>query len=358
MMKLKIIAPGRICLFGDHQDYLELPVIACAIDRQLELTAKENGSNLFRIYMPDIHSERIIPISEKFEILEKGDHYASALRVLRRYGCIPTTGFDLTLKSTVPINAGISSSSAIVVAWIYFLLKAFSSSEKISPEFVAKLAYEAEVLEHHSPGGKMDQFTISLGDIVYIDTSSEFSVTRIGTQMEGLILAESGIPKETFGLLDHVRTKASKAIELVCKKYPNFILHQAEEKDISKLSEELPQHLLPYFSAAILNHEITEKALIEFKKDTLDLHVIGRLMTAHHEILKNDLQITVPQIDCLIDAAMNAGAFGAKIVGSGGGGSIVAISSSEKKEDIIRAIKEAGAKDAYSVSVAKGVHYA
>ena len=122
MSQLTISAPGRICLFGDHQDYLGLPVIACAIDRQVILSAEKNNEGVFHIIMPDISSERKIDISETFDILEPQDYFASAMRVVRRYGCNPSIGYTLTLKSNIPINAGISSSSAIVVAWVHFLI--------------------------------------------------------------------------------------------------------------------------------------------------------------------------------------------------------------------------------------------
>lgn len=78
-------------------------------------------------------------------------------------------------------------------------------------------------------------------------------------------------------------------------------------------------------------------------------------MNQHHTILKDDLNLTVPRIDAMIDGALQAGAYGAKIVGSGGGGCIVAIAPENKKEAVIQAIKLAEAKDAYEVNVAKGV---
>ena len=137
--------------------------------------------------MPDIRSERTIPITKTFETLEKEDHFASALRVVRRYGCVPDRGFDVLLKSTIPINAGVSSSSAIVVAWIHFLLKAFGANRSITNEFIGQLAYEAEVIEHNSPGGKMDQYTISLGNIVFLNTTEDLSFKIIATELESLI---------------------------------------------------------------------------------------------------------------------------------------------------------------------------
>lgn len=351
---INIVAPGRICLFGDHQDYLGLPVIACAINKQVLLSSEENETRKFYIKMPDIGTERIIPIAETFEALEVGDHLASVLRVVRRYGCIPNKGFDIELKSTIPINAGISSSSAIVVAWTHFLLKAFGCNHEVTPSLIAQLAYEAEVVEHNSPGGKMDQFTISLGDIIYIDTSRDFSYKTIGTHLDGLILGESGVPKETIGLLGELRGKAQDAIAQLQKTNPEFSLRSVTMDEVSKLSESISEELRPYFYAAIKNHSITQQAVLEFEKEQPDRIAIGQLMNAHHLVLKNILKITVPLIDAMIDAAIEAGAYGGKIVGSGGGGSIVALAPSHKIEKVIAALKVSGAKDAYLVSVAKG----
>lgn len=349
-----IQTPARICLFGDHQDYLELPVIACAIDRFITLSAEENYTDVLYIKMPDINSERSIGISETFETLEKEDYFASTLRVLRRYNCIPNKGFTITLKSEIPINAGVSSSSAVVIAWIHFLLNAFGSSEEITPKLVAKIAYEAEVIEHNSPGGKMDQFTIAIGTIIFIDTNQEFSVKQIGTKMKGLVLGESGIPKETIGLLGDLRGKAQEAVQFVKKIFPDFKLETTSEKEIETYLPSVPEHLQAIFEAAVKNHMITKMAFNEFQKTSLDYKKIGRLMNAHHNLLKNNLKITVPKIDAMIDAALNAGAYGAKIIGSGGGGSIVALAPPLLEKEIADAIKKAGGKDAYSVNVSNG----
>jgi galactokinase len=356
MKGLTIIAPGRICLFGDHQDYLGLPVIACAIDRQIVLSAEENATDVFHIKMPDIASERIIDISETFEILESQDYFASALRVLRRYGCRPSKGYTITLKSSIPINAGVSSSSALVVAWVHFLLKAFRCDHPMTPQFIAQVAYEAEVVEHHSPGGRMDQYTSAIGNIIFIDTDEDLKFRTIGKSVEGLILAESGIPKQTLGLLAHQKSNALKAIGIISEKVPDLKLKDINMEDYEVLKTYLSEELRPYFYAAIRNHSITKQALTALDNETLDNEFIGNLMSEHHKVLKNALKITVPKIDAMIDAALNAGAYGAKIVGSGGGGSIVVLAPSNRKKEIIDAILESGAKSAYEVSVTKGTH--
>ena len=70
MRKIRSIAPGRTCLFGDHQDYLGLPVIACAIDRDIELNAIQNTTNVFNLNMLDINEVRIININETKYLLD------------------------------------------------------------------------------------------------------------------------------------------------------------------------------------------------------------------------------------------------------------------------------------------------
>jgi galactokinase len=351
---IQIVAPARICLFGDHQDYLGLPVIACAIDKHITLTALKNNSKKLKINLPDIQSERSIDISEPFEILEKGDHFASAIRVIKRQGAIINTGYNITMSGNIPINAGVSSSSAVLVAWIHFLLKAFAVDHKITPEFISQLAYEAEVLEHHSPGGKMDQYTIGIGNIVFIETGDRFNYELIGETLDGMVLGESGIAKDTIGLLGSTKSNAIKAIQIIQDKEANFVLEKASIKDYEYYKTLLPDALKPYFYAAIQNHNITQKALATLKETIVNYPLIGDLINQHHRILRDDLKLTVPKIDAMIDAAIEAGAYGAKIIGSGGGGCIVALCPSHLQDKISIAIKKAGAKDAYPVCVAKG----
>ncbi len=125
MKEIISLAPGRTCLFGDHQDYLGLPVIACAINRNIKLTAVQNDTAVFRLNMDDINEVRVIDIHATFSELAPRDYFASSLRVLRRQGCIPNVGYDITIKGDIPINSGTSSSSALLLAWINFLITAY-----------------------------------------------------------------------------------------------------------------------------------------------------------------------------------------------------------------------------------------
>lgn len=355
MKKIISLAPGRTCLFGDHQDYLGLPVIACAINRHIKLTAEENDTKVFKINMVDIGEVRIIDINKIFLELEPRDYFGSSLRVLRRHGCIPNVGYDITVTGNIPINSGTSSSSALLLAWINFLIEAYGVNDEVTPEFIAKMGYVSEVLEHGEPGGMMDHYSIGIGNIIHIDTRVPFSYTIIGTELKGLITGVSGVPKETIGVIGDLKGNALLAIDTIKQNFSDFDLNQTEVEDLKKYTNYLPERLIPFFEAAIKNHHYTKLALKEFEKPTLDLKKIGELMNAHHAVLRDLLKNTVPRIDAMIDAALNAGAYGAKIVGSGGGGSIVVMAEPGNEAPVVEAILAAGATEAYTVSVDPGV---
>jgi len=350
---ISILSPGRICLFGDHQDYLELPVIACAINRYIRLRATPNNRKVFHILMPDLEIERTIDYSVDEVSTDKRDYFLSALRVLKRHGIIPNHGYDVSISGNIPINAGLSSSSALVAAWVLFLHEAFGNGKTVSSEQIARHTYEAEVLEYNEPGGLMDQYTISLGKVLLIDTRQPVRFETLSNNLRGLVIGESGIPKETLGVLSELRTNALESIDWVQIAFPEFNIQDCRTKEAEKFVKAVPDDLKSFFLAAVENHQITRLAIEEFKKQSPDLKILGKLMTQHHNILRDKLGVTVPKIDRMIEAVLKAGAFGAKIVGSGGGGCIVTLCPKERKEAVMEALKNVEAK-AYKVSVDEG----
>nr|WP_299389319.1 galactokinase family protein [Allomuricauda sp.] len=352
--RIVALAPGRTCLFGDHQDYLGLPVIACAFDRHIVLAASKNGTKDLILDMPDIGGHRIIDSKSLNSEVAKGDHLLAALKILEHYDCTPTEGYDITINGKVAINAGTSSSSALVIAWIMFLTTAYGCNVPVTKEFISQIAYEAEVTFHGAPGGKMDQYSIGLGGVIYLETGSELYFEVFHKPLNGLIVAESGIPKDTTGVLGELKEKALLAINKVKEKIPEFEVGKVSKTSLAKYRNYVSDNLKVYLDAAVLNHHITQQALLEFRKDHLDPSAIGMLMTQHHNILKDYLKITVPRIDQMIDAALGAGALGAKIVGSGRGGSIVVLARDGEQDKVIKALMKSGARDAYAVQIDQG----
>ena len=97
-MQNKIIskAPGRVCLFGDHQDYLGLPIIATTIDKEITIEAIKNNSQEFKIFKKDLNIYDSINLNQNISSDEK-DFLRIALRVLKKYNCVPNEGYDLSL---------------------------------------------------------------------------------------------------------------------------------------------------------------------------------------------------------------------------------------------------------------------
>ncbi|THD66478.1 galactokinase [Robertkochia marina] len=353
--EIEIIAPARTCLFGDHQDYLGLPVIACAIDRHIRLTATPIEEELLRIFLPDIGESTEIPLNANFKNGVQGNHLLSAFKVIKDEGANPEQGYEITINGNVAINAGISSSSAVMVAWIAFLRTVYLPQLPFNKEHIAQLAYKAEVIEQNSPGGKMDQYSISLGQIMYLETDDKNHHELFNRDMPGLIVSESGIPKSTLGVLGDLRGKAWQAINEVTHHLPGFQIAKTIGEDPQKYLPFVSPELKNVFTAAMENYRITKAALREMKTPEPNLSRIGELMNEHHEVLRDLLKITVPKIDHMINAAQAHGALGAKIVGSGMGGSIVVLAREEDRDQIIDALKNSGARDAYPVKVDPGV---
>lgn len=355
LSKLSIKAPGRICLFGDHQDYLGLPVIAATIDRYVYIEASPIDSPFLQIDLLDFSRQQTIALNETIDHLAPRDYFRSALRVLEREGIVINKGYRIKIWGDIPIQAGVSSSSALVVAWIRLLLKITAPERHFSNEQIARWSYATEVLEFNEPGGLMDQYTIALGGLLFIDTQTG-DYQRLNSAWEKIIVVDSGIEKNTLSMLSQIKNRALKSLTMVKEKYPLFLLKQATEKEYHLTAKEVPKGLLPYWYAAIHNHLITQQALEEFLEVNTDLLRISELMNAHQNILQNDLKNTPHAMVEMMQCALQNGGSGAKIVGSGGGGCFVVLTTHTQEVHLIKTLKKAGVKDAFSVNITTPDH--
>jgi len=160
--KISISAPGRICLFGEHQDYLGLPVIAMAINLYIKITGKPHqstrtgGDKIFHIDLPDTKDEENINYSKEIEYIRERDYFRSAVNILKRQGVKFPYGYDCVLHGTIPIKAGTSSSSALCVAWTKFLLTIANDPRKDDAvqiaDFIENRFLKISKNAKHSPG--------------------------------------------------------------------------------------------------------------------------------------------------------------------------------------------------------------
>ncbi|MDZ7414040.1 MAG: GHMP kinase [candidate division KSB1 bacterium] len=326
---LQVSAPGRVCLFGEHQDYLGLPVIAAAIDRRIWITGEKRADGLFEIDLPDIGSRETFSLPGPVPYVKQRDYLRSGLNVLLRKGLALETGYSCRVHGTIPINSGTSSSSALVVAWVLFLLAAAEDARAEDPMFVARCAHEAEVLEFREPGGMMDHVTAAFGGVLHIEFVPEVRTERLPARLGAFVLGDSLEPKDTTGLLARVRGGSVAAMQKLQHVEPALAYDTLSQADIERHAGLLSAEERVLLRARVGVRDLTQEARLVLRHEEIDHARLGALLTAHHRQLGEGLGISTPKIERMIGAALRAGALGAKINGSGGGGCMFAYAPHE-----------------------------
>jgi galactokinase len=250
------------------------------------------------------------------------------------------------------MQAGLSSSSALNVIWIKFLSELFGY--KLTEMEITKFAHKAEVLEFNEPGGMQDHMAITHGFVNY-EEFDPIKCTRLKTILPGLVIGNSLERKDTLNTLAKIKNGVQKGLSYLGVQY----VKELAMNDI-KILETDNQHKFDNYSlkslkAAVTNYEITKKAYLELKKssDSYDEEYVGNLMTIHHQSLRDNLDVSTPKIEKMIEVAMNVGALGCKITGSGNGGCMIAYCPGAEKE-VYQAIERVGAQ-AYIANIVPGV---
>ena len=362
-MTITASTPGRICLFGEHQDYLGLPVLAAAISRRIDVTARREGSPQVRLQLPDLKQKISFVIAAlPLPYLHNRDYFSSALNVLHREGLRFSAGISGSVTGTIPINAGTSSSSALLISWLNVLSQLADEPRNFSAAQLAELAYVAEVLEFGDPGGRMDHYATALGGVIYLESQPQIRVEtfqanpnedRLGT----FVLGDSGEPKDTIGLLKHVKYGMLAAMEKMRAFDASFLLETLPIDELPRYVHLLTPDEETLVRGNLSDRDVLRQALTLLRQPTIDHRRFGQLLTTHQTNLREAKRISTPKIDRMIDAALAAGAYGAKINGSGGGGCMFAyapgIDSPERPGLVAEAIERAGGR-AYLITVDRG----
>jgi galactokinase len=349
-----VSTPGRICLFGEHQDYLGLPVIAAAISRRIYLTGVFRTDQEVIIHLPDLGKTEVFSLtSNPLAYVAKRDYFRSAVNVLRREeGATFSRGFEVTVRGTIPINAGTSSSSALVVSWVNLLLQLADEPLSRSREAIAGIAHRAEVLEFGEPGGMMDHYATAVGDVIYLESEPAIRITHLRPTLGTFVLGDSGEPKDTLGILKHVKFGMLDALKKIHDHHPAFDLATAPLESAADY-----RHLLTADESSLLQSNLSDRDILREALTVLDSPVIddsrlGELLNRHQDNLREAKRISTPKIDRMLTAALQAGALGGKINGSGGGGCMFAYAPSNP-EAVAEAIEQQGGR-AYIITVDGG----
>lgn len=349
-----VSAPGRVCLFGEHQDYLGLPVIAAAINRRIraEVTPLRDGL-LWHLGMPDIGEQLTLVPSQEQVYQHSRDYLRAGINVLRRQGANFTTGANIRITGNIPMQAGVASSSAMVIMWLRLLCKLAEPPLNPDPETLVRWGHQTEVLEFHEPGGMMDHFCAALGGVLFIDTQPPFRAERLPASLTGLVLADSLQPKATVEVLAASRHDVTEGVQLVKQIMPHFDLHTTPLEEAEDALKRIPARNARRVRANLINRDLTRRAYQMLKSDTWTPQTLGDLLLAHHVQLRDGIEVSTPKIEKMLESALRAGALGGKVNGSGGGGCLFAYAPGHE-EEVVEAFKRAGG-EAWRVRVDTGV---
>lgn len=354
-----VSTPSRLCLFGEHQDYLGLEVVAVAINLRFFATVKRRNDQLIHIKIRDRRLDRLdskndgsmyetvlINLDQPIVYTSNRDYLRSSIWVLQKQG-YPLIGLDIRLDSEIPIGKGMCSSSTMIVVFMKALLTSIDHPDQHDPRRIAELAFCAEVLEFNEPGGRMDHYTSALGGLVHLDFGDDFYIEQLQVHLPGcFILFDSLEQKDTTRVLAESKHPTQEALKQLMDYGISSVRDFFSGDTLLPESLALLDHLDAFHRKKLLanieNYRILKEGLTILTQDPIDPETFGRLLSLHHAQLRDGLGISTPAIEFILDAALKAGALGGKVNGSGGGGCCFVYAQKEKADQIMDAVRALG----------------
>jgi galactokinase len=315
-------APGRANLIGEHTDYSGGFVLPVAIPRRTRVQLRRRNDDVVQVHSEQLGTRtfRLGTEAPRHDWVD----YVQGVTALARPR--PLGGFDAWIGSDLPAGSGLSSSAALEVAVLRALRQAFGW--ELSDLELAEVARRAEVEFVGAPVGVMDPMVVSLGrpgEALFIDTRS-LHAQRVPLP-PGLAIAvvHSGISHEHSSGEYRVRRReceeATQALGV-----PS--LRSLTLEDLPRI-EALPPPL-----NRRARHVVTENARVLGAVEALRagaLERLGALLAAAHRSLRDDFEVSVPDLNHLVTLAVEApGVFGARLTGGGFGGAIVIAARPER----------------------------
>jgi galactokinase len=313
-------APGRVNLIGEHTDYSGGFVLPLAIPQRTRIELSVRDDTLARAWSANMERDGVqeYRVGEEKPVRGWLDYVQGITQAVQRAGHT-IRGFEARIESGVPPGSGLSSSAALEVSLLRALREAFHL--EMSDVEIAKAGQRAENDFVGAPVGIMDQMAASLADettALFLDTRSlEYEKVPLPAESE-LVVIDSGIShRHSSGEYRVRRQECERAAELLG--VPQ--LRDLDNLDLWRLAS-LPDPL-----DRRARHVITENARVRSAVSAMkdrDLPRLGKLLDASHESLRNDYEVSIPEIDRLVELAQGEpDVYGARMTGGGFGGSIV-----------------------------------
>ena len=335
-------APGRVNLIGEHTDYnaglclpLALPhrtfvAVRARTDRAVRLvSAQEEG-------VVEVGLDDIGPVGSPGEVTGWPAYVVGVAWALVAEGLVPAgraTGFDIAVDSCVPYGAGLSSSAALECAVAIALDELWGLGQGADDTGRARLAAACIRAENEiagAPTGGMDQsasLRARAGHALLLDFADDgadhvpFDLARAGLE---LLVIDTRAPHQ---LVDGQYAERRASCETAAKE-----LGVGSLREVTDLPDALDALTDPVVRRRV-RHVVTENERVARFAEVLGagapqgdrLAELGSLMAASHASMRDDYEISCPELDLAVDTATAAGARGARMTGGGFGGSAIAL---------------------------------
>lgn len=339
-------SPGRINLIGEHLDYNGGLVLPCTIDLGIYALVQKNDNQKLRLYSTN-YSQLGVKEDDIQHLKIDPDNiwtnYPKALLLtLKKHQYSVDIGLDIYYYATLPEQSGLSSSAALLLVTLLLINDLFNL--KISHEMMAKIAWDAETDIIKLKCGIMDQFVITSAKknkALLLNTQNLLNQDiDIKLIKNNILVINSNVKRDlTKSLYNSKVLKCQKILTRLQQFFTINYLADLTMEDYTKCCKYLSKKEQP-----ILKHIISENIRVkDFVKQLSlsNIRELGNILNASYLSLKNDYQVSCPEIDFLITKSLSfKGVYGARITGAGFGGSIIILLKKEVKESIFLKLNE------------------
>ncbi|OIK01522.1 galactokinase [Streptomyces colonosanans] len=343
-------APGRVNVIGEYTDFNEGFVMPLALPHTAVAAVSRRTDCVLRLHSADIdgpivelHVDELRPLTDT----SWAAYPAGVVWVLRQAGHA-ITGADLHLSSTVPTGAGLSSSAALEVVTALALNDLYDLG-LTRPE-LARLAQRAENDFVGVPCGVMDQTASACcieGHALHLDCR-DLSIRQIpfdlASQGLALLVVDTRVKHALGdGAYAERREGCEKGARQLGVSHLRDVPYDDLDRALGRLSDERVRRYV--------RHVVSDDHRVEQVVGLLDageVRAIGPVLTQGHVSLRDDLRISCPELDLVVDTANASGALGARMTGGGFGGSAVVLVEASGADTITKAIDEAFAAAGYT----------
>ena len=326
-------SPGRVNLIGEHIDYNGGHVFPCTLTNGTYGVVRKRNDRKIRFYSENYRKAGISETSLDDLTYKRNAGWTNYLKgvvwTFCSKGYYVDKGFDLVIGGDIPSGAGLSSSASIEVLMALILKELYDFSDLTKPE----LALFGQYAENRYCGmncGIMDQFAVAMGrkdNAIFLDTSNlNYEYAPVRLEQASLMIAVSNKKRR---LTDSKYNERRRECENALKALQSIInissLGELSGEAFEAVKEIIKDPVqLKRAHHAVYENQRTIQAFQAAKNH--DLELFGRLMNESHISLKEDYEVTGPELDTLVEAAWEQeGVIGSRMTGAGFGGSTISI---------------------------------